>query len=133
MIPRSSVVLYNNYQNIPTAFPKDLNSLGGNIQALANAGTLLRNNWKLNELSASPNQQLLLSAGIRVLNKPAIQIGSYTSVAYQLNRTSFSILRGDFNENQSGVASPIYAFNDAQYNQTIRVGIAHNWAFRFNL
>ena len=121
----------NKYQNIPSAFPKDLNSLGGNIQTLANAGSLLRNNWKVNELSASPNQQLLLSAGIRVMNKPAIQIGSYTSVAYQLNRTSFSILRGDFNENQSGVASPIYAFNDAQYNQTIRVGIAHNWAFRF--
>ena len=37
---------FNNHsQDIPTSFPKNLNSLGENTQALANVGTLLKNNW----------------------------------------------------------------------------------------
>lgn len=121
----------NNYQNIPSVFPKDLTTLGGNVQALANVSTLLRNNWTAKESSAIPNQQLLISAGIRLLNKPTMQIGNYTSLAYQLNQTSFHISRADYNENQSGTESPIYAFKDAQYSQNTRVGIVHNWAFHF--
>ncbi len=121
----------NRYQDIPSRFPANLNTLDGNIQALANVGGLLKNNWKAVASKASPNQQILLSAGIRVLNKPSLQIGSFTSVGYQLNQTTFDIARGDYNANQAGETSPVYAFKDAQYTKSIRIGILHNWAFRF--
>lgn len=121
----------NKYQNIPVNFPDNLNALGGNLQTLTSVGGLLKNNWKAIETTASPNQQILLNAGIRVLNNPKLQIGSNTSIVYQLNRTSFRISRGDYNENQGGIASPIYTFNDEQYNQSTRIGVLHNWVFRF--
>lgn len=122
---------FNNYsQDIPTSFPKNLNSLGGNTQALANVGTLLKNNWVAHQETASPNQHFVVSGGIKLLNAPRLKIGNFSSVSYQNHLSKFQIERGDYNQNQGGTESPIFRFNDAQYNQHIRLGILHSWAFQ---
>lgn len=120
----------NGYQDIPANFPQNLSSLGGNTQALANVGTLLKNNWIAQQETAKPNQQFVLSSGIKLLDKAQLKIGSFSSVSYQNHLSKFQIVRGDYNQNQAGTESPIFRFNDAQYNQHIRLGILHNWAFQ---
>lgn len=130
--PHYSLGFNNQYQDIPTNFPKNLNSLGGNTQALANVGTLLKNNWVANASTAQPNQRLVLSGGLKLLDTPRLKIGSFSAFSYQNQYSKFQIERGDYNQNQGGTESPIFQFNDTQYNQTIRLGILHNWAFQFN-
>ncbi|MFN4147768.1 MAG: carboxypeptidase-like regulatory domain-containing protein, partial [Runella sp.] len=120
----------NGYQNLPASFPKrNLNF--ATPAELELAGRALRNNWVANRTSAIPDQRYAITSNFK-FNIGKIRVGNVTAINYSDARTGFEIVRKDFNENNNGTESAIYKYNDAQYNRNIRVGMLHNWSFKFN-
>jgi TonB-dependent receptor len=119
----------NNFQNLPTKFPKNLNGVTG--AELELAGRSLQNDWTTNSKTALPDQRFALSASHK-FNIGSIKIGNVTSINYSDSRTIFEINRKDFNENDKGIESVIYNYQDSQNNRNIRVGGLFNWAVRIN-
>ena len=117
------------YYDLPNSFP---NNVGSGDQALQ-AGRSLPNIWSAQKVTAIPDQRLSLTYTYRgkIGN---VTIGNVTALSYSNARSTFNVSRQDFNtaNAQTGQASIIYDRFDDQYNQSIRAGALHNWAFRFN-
>lgn len=121
----------NGYFDLPKRFPASVNEVINNPIQLELAGKSLRNNWVATPAAAVPDQKINLTNNLRT-QLGGVQIGNITSVTYQDAKTLFQIDRGDYNEQANGIESRIYAYDDAQYNRNIRVGLLHNWAFKFS-
>lgn len=120
----------NGYQNLPANFPRNnLNTISPADLELA--GRSLRNDWVANPTNAAPDMRYSLTNSVK-FEIGRVRIGNVTAVNYSDARTNFQIKRRDFNDNNSGVESPIYDYNDAQSNRNIRVGVLHNWSVKLN-
>jgi outer membrane receptor protein involved in Fe transport len=119
------------YYNLPKFFPNRITDIANNPAALESAGRQLRNEWVAQKSSADLDQRISLTGNYK-FNLGNIKIGNITALNYSNSRTNFGVARNDFNANINNQPSPIYSFYDQQYSQNIRVGIMHNWAFRFN-
>ena len=117
----------NNYQNLPSRFPKTLNNAPS--AELEIAGRSLRNNWITNTTTAMPDQRFSLLFNNK-FNLGKVRVGNVTALNYSDSRTAFEITRKDFNENSAGQESAIYQYQDSQFNRNIRVGMLFNWAFK---
>lgn len=123
---------FNNGQsNLPKDFPSSINQVINNPIQLELAGKSLKNNWVATPAAAVPDQKINLTNNLRT-NLGRVQIGNITSVTYQDSRLLNQISRGDYNEQNNGIESRIYNYQDAQYNRNLRVGVLHNWGFRFS-
>jgi hypothetical protein len=122
------------YYDLPSGFPPDLraSSIADNPLALQQVGRSLKNLWEVEERTTSPDQRFGINANFR-FDLGKIKVGNITSVTYSNSYTNFDIDRADYNiyDNEEG-SQPIYNYTDSQYTQNIRLGILHNWAFRFN-
>ncbi len=122
----------NRYQNLPSGFPSSINDVINDPARLQQVGRSLRNNWVANKGVAIPDQRLSLT-GNYLIDRGELKIANITSVNYTNARTNFGIERADYDATDgSSVITPIFAFKDQQYSQSIRVGILHNWSARFN-
>ncbi len=122
----------NGFYNLPSDFPADLRRVQG--EGLVAAGRSLKNLWAQQRETAIPDQRLALTFNKFFQGKGDLKIGNITSINYSNTRSTFSIERGDYNEYDfvNNKSFPIYNFFDEQYSQNIRLGVLHNWAFRFN-
>jgi TonB-dependent receptor len=121
----------NGYYDLPKYFPANISQIANNPAALETAGRSLKNEWIANQGTATPDQRIGITGNYR-FNIGNIKAGNVTAVNYSDTRTNFVVDRNDFNANINNTQSPIYNFNDQQYSRNIRVGVMHNWAFRFN-
>jgi hypothetical protein len=123
--------LNTGFYDLPSGFPADLRRTSGDGQI--NAGRSLKNLWSEQKSIAIPDQRL----GITIARKfkiKRIEIGNITALTFSNALTTFNVQRSDFNafNTTNNVQSPIYLYNDRQYNQNIRTGVLFNWSFKFN-
>lgn len=117
--------------DLPKRFPTSINNVINNSIELELAGKSLKNNWVATPQMAVPDQRYSLTGNFRT-ELGGVKIGNVTAINYSDSRTIFDIARNDFNSNINNQQSPIYNFNDKQFSRNIRVGVLHNWAFKFN-
>lgn len=116
------------YYNLPSSFPSNAQNLSGSD--LANAGQSLKNLWKPVKGTALPDQRLTVTFN-KKFSIGKVQAGNITALSYSNSYQAYSINRGDYTE-QVGSFDINYLYKDRQYNQLIRTGLLHNWAFKFN-
>ncbi|GAB2764040.1 TonB-dependent receptor [Rhabdobacter roseus] len=119
----------NGYQNLPKFFPASLKNVNG--AQLEQAGRMLRNNWEATPQTALPDQRLSLTGNFRI-NAGKVKIGNITSLTYSDARLVANVQRKEFNTNVGGVEQVVYDYNDQRNARSIRVGLIHNWAVKFN-
>jgi outer membrane receptor for ferrienterochelin and colicin len=120
--------------NLPSNFPEDLRKVEqGDSDALTKAGRSLRNNWIPEYLKATPDQRLAFSKATR-FRLGNITAGNITALTYSRSSQYTSVNRNDYNiyDTINDKSDPIFNFYDDRYVQNIRVGLIHNWAFKFN-
>jgi outer membrane receptor for ferrienterochelin and colicin len=119
------------FYDLPSWFPADLRKVTGNSQETA--GKSLKNLWTEETSVAIPDQRLALTFNHK-FKIGSVEIGNITAINYSNARATYNVKRSDFNgyDQVSSTSSPIYIYNDNQYNQYIRTGILFNWAFRFS-
>ena len=116
--------------DLPKFFPgsrTELISLTGTARDVA--GASLRNIWVADKSAALPDMRASLSGGLK-FNLGETKIGNITAINYSNTRTNFNMVRNDYLYTSSK-ADKTFEFNDTQYSNGLRVGIAHNWSARF--
>lgn len=121
---------FDNQNALPNGFPADLRK--SSAETLVKAGRAMNNNWVAQRSLAIPDQRIAFTMGHRILGKRAL-IGEITAINYSNTRSTFQIKRSDYNvyNKEKQTASSIFDFDDAQYNTNVRLGIIHNWSFKF--
>lgn len=121
----------NGYLDLPKGFPKDLRAVGNNPALIELAGRSLRNEWVPVSSAASPDQRFSLTGNFKMkLGK--VQIGNITAVNYSETRLFTDAKRNDYNIGANNQIETLFEYDDKAYSRNNRVGILHNWAFRFN-
>jgi hypothetical protein len=108
-------------------------SNGNDLGAIDEVGRSLNNNWIPEEVNSTLDRNVAITNASRfkLWGKEA---GNITSLSYQNRRSIFDVERGDYNAYDfiNDRSSPLYLFNDQQFNQSIRTGLLSNFAIRFN-
>jgi outer membrane receptor for ferrienterochelin and colicin len=117
--------------NLPADIPSDIRSVR-NPTELQRLGRQFQNNWVPEERLAFFNQSLSLS-GYFKKDWAKVTIGNFTAFNYSNSHSSNEVERYDYNayniiEDRS---LPIYWYNDNRYKQNIKLGVLHNWGFRY--
>ncbi|HNE49514.1 MAG TPA: TonB-dependent receptor [Chitinophagales bacterium] len=125
----ATYVGFDNYNRLPKSFPSNVNDVSGD--ALQEAGRSLNNNWTATKLAAIPDQRIGFTKGTRIQIKKGL-IGNITAINYSLTKQTNAIERADFEDYNFTENRPTYRykFKDMQYNQAIKIGVLHNWAFK---
>lgn len=115
--------------NLPDDFPQTLRGISDH-QKLDELGRSLPNNWVPETVNGGLNHSTYITNLMRI-NAGRVVIGNVTSINYHNSKSIDDVLRADYNDYdmQSQIISPIFNFNDRQYNYRIRTGILHNWGF----
>lgn len=121
----------NGYLDLPSNFPKDLRAVSNNPALIEIAGRSLRNEWIPVTSTATPDQRLSLTGNFK-MKLGSIQIGNITTVNYSETRLSTTNQRNDYNIGANNLIETLFEYNDKAYSRNNRVGVLHNWAFRFN-
>ena len=122
------------YNDLPLGFPNDIRRVEANdLGALDEVGQSLKNNWLPEQVNSLMDKSFSFTHAHKMQWKN-VKIGNITSLNYSNSRTLFNAERNDYNAYDSinDKSQFIYSFNDQQFNQNIRTGLLHNWAFRFN-
>lgn len=136
--PRSflhSVGLNDGYNDLPAGFPADVRTVntGSDDGAIDQVGRSLGNNWVPQQVSSTMDKNIAITnaARFKLWGKEA---GNITSLSYQNRRSIFDVERADYNayDHINDRSSPIYEFNDEQFNQNIRTGLLSNFAVRLD-
>lgn len=121
----------NGYLDLPNGFPKDIRAINNNPALVELAGRSLRNEWVPVRSTASPDQRVSLTGNFKMqLGK--IKIGNITTANFSETRQFTDNQRNDYNIGANNEFETLYEYDDKAYSRNNRVGILHNWAFRFN-
>lgn len=117
------------YNHLPKSFPSSLINLDGD--ALQTAGRSLNNNWTANKMASIPDQRIGFTKGTRIHLKNGV-IGNITAINYSLTKQTNIVERADFEDYNYKENHPTYRYRylDKQYNQAVKIGVLHNWAFK---
>lgn len=126
----SALGLWNKDQQIPTSFPtraNDFNALSA-AQRAAYARQL-PNSWGLRQVSIAPDLRLAVNLGRR-FDVGNTRVSNLTSINYSLTNQYADI---DLSIYQNGAtANDVFErYDDANYQRQTRLGVLHNWTFRF--
>lgn len=121
----------NGYLDLPTNFPKDLRAVNNNPALIEIAGRSLRNEWIPVRSTATPDQRMSLTGNFK-MRLGNVQIGNITTVNYSETRQFTATDRNDYNIGAKNAIETLFEYDDQAYARNNRVGILHNWAFRFN-
>ena len=116
--------------NLPSSLTKDVNTL--NLQQQVDAGKELNNDWTAQKQASIPDQRIGISFGRRISTDKML-IGMITSINYSISKQTYNIFRADYNiyDFANDKQEAKYNYTDEQYNNNVRLGILHNWAFKF--
>ena len=126
----------NTSRALPAEFPKNVRDVSDADQ-LATIGKSLNNNWKYVNQSAPIDHRLNIQFGNRIekmiKDKNKMVIGSITSLNYSNtylkqvnNQLDYNIFDTLLQESDT-----IFNFSDTMSRNTARVGILHNWGFKY--
>lgn len=123
--------LWGKDQMLSSAFPKrsaDFNKLE-NIER-AGYGQLLPNSWALKNVNIAPDMRFALNMGRR-FDIGDVAVSNLTNINYSLTNQRADIA---LNLYQNGLtANDIFEkYTDSNYARQSRVGVLHNWTFRFS-
>ena len=122
--------LWDAKQQIPTSFPTraaDFNTLSPVRRA--SYARLLPNNWALKNINSAPDVRLAINTGRR-FELGNVRISNLTSINYALtNQFANANIKLYENTTANDVQQE---YNDATYAQGTRLGVLHNWTFRFS-
>ena len=122
---------FDKYHQLPSDFPQDVRDINS-ASELVDAGQSLNNDWVSKQKTAIPDQRFAFVKGTRIRTDNAL-IGNITALNYSYTSSRFNVARSDFNvfDKEKNTPSPIYDFQDMQYNVQTRTNILHNWSFKF--
>lgn len=123
--------LWSADQQIPSSFPTRSADFNNQNAALrASYARLLPNTWGLNNISVSPDVRFALNLGRR-FDAGNVRISNLTSLNYSLTNQVTDI---DFNVYDNGAAANVVSqqYKDNSYARQSRLGLLHNWTFRFS-
>lgn len=126
----------NTYRELPSDFPKNIRDISDADQLTA-IGKSLNNNWKYVNQSAPIDHRLNIQFGNRfekmIKDKNKLVIGSITSLSY--SNTSLKQINNqlDYNifDTLMQVSDTIFNYSDTLSRNQARVGILHNWGFKY--
>lgn len=124
---------FNNRRfDLPDFFPHRLQGFSADNPELIAAGRSLENNWIPDQRLAIPDQRFSLELSFRE-DIGSAEIGNISAVTFSNAYSIFDVTRQDFNAYNFDLEqqSPLYNFNDQQFNNNTRLGLMHNWAVRF--
>jgi outer membrane receptor protein involved in Fe transport len=116
--------------NLAVNFPNNLNNV--QPQYLKPIAESMNNDWTAHKQASIPDQKIGISFGRRI-STDKLLVGMITSINYSIAKQTNSIFRADYNMYDfiNDKQSAKYNFTDEQFNNTVRLGILHNWAFKF--
>ncbi|GAB4025433.1 TonB-dependent receptor [Spirosoma koreense] len=122
--------LWDAKQQLPGSFPARASVFNGlSTVRRASYARLLPNSWGLKNVSVAPDVRLAVNTGRR-FEWGNVRISNLTSINYALTN-QFSNVNLKLYENTT--ANDIQqVYNDATYAQGTRLGVLHNWTFRFS-
>ena len=122
--------LWDAKQQLPSSFPaksSEFNALSSVRRA--SYARLLPNNWALKNISTAPDVRLAVNTGRR-FELGNVRVSNLTSINYALTN-QFANTNVKLYENTT--ANDVQQdYNDATYAQGTRLGVLHNWTFRFS-
>lgn len=118
-------------QTLSSSFPKrsaDFNTLSSPERAAY--GRLLPNSWALKDMKVSPDLRLAFNMGRR-FDIGNVDVSNITNINYSMTNQFADI---DFTLYQNGLnANDVFEkYKDSNYSRQTRVGVLHNWTFRFS-
>jgi outer membrane receptor protein involved in Fe transport len=129
----------NGFSDLPKYFPStaQLKQFStSNPVALTQAGQLLRNTWTPVQSTALPDLRMTLTGAYKLIDGENLKLANVTAVNYANTRTTFEMLRSDFGytaaQSNETMINEDTKFSDLQYNNSIRLGVLHNWALKLN-
>ncbi len=126
----------NTYRELPAEFPKNVRDVSDADQ-LATIGKSLNNNWKYVNQSAPIDHRLNIQFGNRIekmiKDKNKMVIGSITSLNYSNTYLKQVNNQLDYNiyDTLLQESDTIFNFSDTMSRNTARIGILHNWGFKY--
>lgn len=122
--------LWDAKQQIPSSFPtraNDFNSLSAVRRA--SYARLLPNNWALKNITVAPDVRLAVNTGRR-FDWGNVRVSNLTSINYALTNQFANV---DLKLYENTTANDVQQqYNDATYARQTRLGLLHNWTFRFS-
>ncbi len=116
--------------NLASNFPKDVNQVA--LQSLKTVALSMNNDWSAEKMASIPDQKVGISFGRRI-STDKLLIGVISTLNYSISKQTNNIFRADYNiyDFTNEKQDPKYNYNDQQYNNNVRLGMLHNWAFKF--
>ncbi|MEZ5055163.1 MAG: TonB-dependent receptor [Chitinophagales bacterium] len=130
---KNSALFYlgnDNQNDLASNFPKNVNQV--QPQYLKPIAESMSTDWTAKKMASIPDQKIGISFGRRI-STDKLLVGMITSINYSINKQTNTIFRADYNQYDfiNDKQSPKYNFIDTQYNNSVRLGVLHNWAFKF--
>lgn len=119
-------------RSLPAAFPSNLNNLGFNLEAVAEATKTLENDWTVNNSMALPDLRLRYDMGRRLKIKGK-QVSTLNSVTYSNTRTALNVERWryiNYADDNSSIQQ--FSYRDIQNANSVRFGVISNWSVQLN-
>lgn len=123
---------FDNKNALPNNFPTDIRKIN-DAETLVKTANSLKNNWTTKETIAFPDQRIGIVKGTRIKTDKVL-IGNVTALNYSVSNLQLNVKRSDYNlyDFIKDKSTPIYNFDDRQNNRSVKIGLLHNWAFKFN-
>jgi TonB-dependent receptor len=123
--------LWGKDQTLSSAFPRrsaDFNVLDAPERAAF--GQLMPNSWALKNVTVAPDLRFAYNMGRR-FDIGNVDVSNLTNINYSLTNQSADI---DLSLYQNGLtANDVFEkYNDANFARQSRIGVLHNWTFRFS-
>lgn len=119
-------------RSLPSQFPSNVNNLGFDLVAVAEATKLLENDWTVNQSMALPDLRLRYDMG-RKLKLKGKSLTTLNSITYSNTRQSIEVDRWRFeNYATDNTSQQQFNYRDFQNTNNVRVGIISNWAYQIN-
>jgi outer membrane receptor for ferrienterochelin and colicin len=127
----SGLGLWNASSMIPTSFPENAQTFNSfSPLQRASYANLLPNTWALNNISIMPDLRLGLNLG-RLFDAGDVRISNLTSINYS-NTNQFANAQLSLYQNGLTANDLAERYEDKLYTNNTRLGVLHNWTFRFS-
>jgi TonB-dependent receptor len=123
--------LWNKDQTLSSSFPKrsaDFNTLSS--QERAGYANLLPNSWALKDHTINPDMRFALNMGRR-FEIGNVDVSNITNINYSLTN-QYSEIGLKLYQNGLTANDLFEKYNDSNYSRQSRIGLLHNWTFRFS-
>ncbi|MCU0444423.1 MAG: TonB-dependent receptor [Microscillaceae bacterium] len=119
-------------RQLPSNFPNSI--VTASATERTDATRLLSSTWLPQSFNAAPDFKIALGLGRR-FKVGNVRVGNLTSISYGNSRQFLNIQRNrylKFDSNTQTITGDFFNYQDAQSNQTVRIGAIHNWSFAIN-